>query len=30
VPVAETSTRPSAVEAREEYDRHVTARRRHL
>ncbi|WP_137989232.1 3D-(3,5/4)-trihydroxycyclohexane-1,2-dione acylhydrolase (decyclizing) [Streptomyces vilmorinianum] len=30
VPVAETSTRSSAVEAREEYDRHVTARRRHL
>ncbi|MFG2834634.1 3D-(3,5/4)-trihydroxycyclohexane-1,2-dione acylhydrolase (decyclizing) [Streptomyces zaomyceticus] len=30
VPVAEISTRPSAVEAREEYDRHVTARRRHL
>ncbi|MFD9244050.1 3D-(3,5/4)-trihydroxycyclohexane-1,2-dione acylhydrolase (decyclizing) [Streptomyces sp. NPDC059556] len=30
VPVAETSTRPSAVKAREEYDRHVTARRRHL
>ncbi|MFJ9433542.1 3D-(3,5/4)-trihydroxycyclohexane-1,2-dione acylhydrolase (decyclizing) [Streptomyces sp. NPDC101490] len=30
VPVAETSTRPSAIEAREEYDRHVTARRRHL
>ncbi|MEU8761997.1 3D-(3,5/4)-trihydroxycyclohexane-1,2-dione acylhydrolase (decyclizing) [Streptomyces sp. NPDC048659] len=30
VPVAETSTRPSAAEAREEYDRHVTARRRHL
>ncbi|MFJ6248142.1 MULTISPECIES: 3D-(3,5/4)-trihydroxycyclohexane-1,2-dione acylhydrolase (decyclizing) [unclassified Streptomyces] len=30
VPVAETSTRPSAVTAREEYDRHVTARRRHL
>ncbi|MFC8170532.1 3D-(3,5/4)-trihydroxycyclohexane-1,2-dione acylhydrolase (decyclizing) [Streptomyces sp. NPDC057325] len=30
VPVAETSTRPSAVRAREEYDRHVTARRRHL
>ncbi|WP_309050787.1 3D-(3,5/4)-trihydroxycyclohexane-1,2-dione acylhydrolase (decyclizing) [Streptomyces sp.] len=30
VPVAATSTRPSAVGAREEYDRHVTARRRHL
>ncbi|MER7946730.1 3D-(3,5/4)-trihydroxycyclohexane-1,2-dione acylhydrolase (decyclizing) [Streptomyces sp. NPDC096079] len=30
VPVAETSTRPSAAKAREEYDRHVTARRRHL
>ncbi|MFF2845675.1 3D-(3,5/4)-trihydroxycyclohexane-1,2-dione acylhydrolase (decyclizing) [Streptomyces sp. NPDC058001] len=30
VPVAETSTRPSAVKAREEYDRHVTARRRLL
>ncbi|MFF1506099.1 3D-(3,5/4)-trihydroxycyclohexane-1,2-dione acylhydrolase (decyclizing) [Streptomyces sp. NPDC058326] len=30
VPVAETSTRPSAVKAREGYDRHVTARRRHL
>ncbi|MEV7276039.1 3D-(3,5/4)-trihydroxycyclohexane-1,2-dione acylhydrolase (decyclizing) [Streptomyces sp. NPDC093111] len=30
VPVAETSTRPSAAWAREEYDRHVTARRRHL
>ncbi|MFF8604544.1 3D-(3,5/4)-trihydroxycyclohexane-1,2-dione acylhydrolase (decyclizing) [Streptomyces sp. NPDC015346] len=30
VPVAETSTRSSAVKAREEYDRHVTARRRHL
>ncbi|MBT2441164.1 3D-(3,5/4)-trihydroxycyclohexane-1,2-dione acylhydrolase (decyclizing) [Streptomyces sp. ISL-36] len=30
VPVAETSTRASAVKAREEYDRHVTARRRHL
>ncbi|MEW2389761.1 3D-(3,5/4)-trihydroxycyclohexane-1,2-dione acylhydrolase (decyclizing) [Streptomyces venezuelae] len=30
VPVAETATRVSAVEAREEYDRHVTARRRHL
>ncbi|GAA3395482.1 3D-(3,5/4)-trihydroxycyclohexane-1,2-dione acylhydrolase (decyclizing) [Streptomyces roseoviridis] len=30
VPVAETSTRSSAVRAREEYDRHVTARRRHL
>ncbi|MEU6841436.1 3D-(3,5/4)-trihydroxycyclohexane-1,2-dione acylhydrolase (decyclizing) [Streptomyces sp. NPDC046716] len=30
VPVAETSDRPSTVKAREEYDRHVTARRRHL
>ncbi|MEU6125899.1 3D-(3,5/4)-trihydroxycyclohexane-1,2-dione acylhydrolase (decyclizing) [Streptomyces sp. NPDC047123] len=30
VPVAETATRVSAVRAREEYDRHVTARRRHL
>ncbi|NDZ90148.1 3D-(3,5/4)-trihydroxycyclohexane-1,2-dione acylhydrolase (decyclizing), partial [Streptomyces sp. SID10115] len=30
VPVAETATRASAVKAREEYDRHVTARRRHL
>ncbi|MFF4171071.1 3D-(3,5/4)-trihydroxycyclohexane-1,2-dione acylhydrolase (decyclizing) [Streptomyces sp. NPDC001744] len=30
VPVAETSTRPSAVKAREEYDRHAAARRRHL
>jgi len=30
VPVAETSTRTSAVKAREEYARHVTARRRHL
>ncbi|WP_370412900.1 3D-(3,5/4)-trihydroxycyclohexane-1,2-dione acylhydrolase (decyclizing) [Streptomyces fradiae] len=30
VPVAAISTRPSAVKAREEYDRHVTARRRHL
>ncbi|MFI9149789.1 3D-(3,5/4)-trihydroxycyclohexane-1,2-dione acylhydrolase (decyclizing) [Streptomyces sp. NPDC053367] len=30
VPVAETATRPSAVEAREEYDRHVSTRRRHL
>ncbi|WP_369378841.1 3D-(3,5/4)-trihydroxycyclohexane-1,2-dione acylhydrolase (decyclizing) [Streptomyces sp. cg36] len=30
VPVAETATRPSAVEAREEYDRQVAARRRHL
>ncbi|MFE4590190.1 3D-(3,5/4)-trihydroxycyclohexane-1,2-dione acylhydrolase (decyclizing) [Streptomyces laurentii] len=30
VPVAATSTRPSAVKAREEYERHVTARRRHL
>lgn len=30
VPVAETATRPSAVEARGEYDRQVAARRRHL
>ncbi|GAA2983474.1 3D-(3,5/4)-trihydroxycyclohexane-1,2-dione acylhydrolase (decyclizing) [Streptomyces fulvorobeus] len=30
VPVAETATRPSAVKAREEYERHVAARRRHL
>ncbi|MFK4064749.1 3D-(3,5/4)-trihydroxycyclohexane-1,2-dione acylhydrolase (decyclizing) [Streptomyces sp. NPDC029674] len=30
VPVAETATRMSAVKAREEYDRHVAARRRHL
>ncbi|MER5882616.1 3D-(3,5/4)-trihydroxycyclohexane-1,2-dione acylhydrolase (decyclizing) [Streptomyces sp. NPDC001941] len=30
VPVAETATRPSAVRAREEYDRNVAARRRHL
>ncbi|MEU4496021.1 3D-(3,5/4)-trihydroxycyclohexane-1,2-dione acylhydrolase (decyclizing) [Streptomyces sp. NPDC023998] len=30
VPVAETATRPSAVKAREEYDRQVAARRRHL
>ncbi|MEV1020606.1 3D-(3,5/4)-trihydroxycyclohexane-1,2-dione acylhydrolase (decyclizing) [Streptomyces sp. NPDC050264] len=30
VPVAETADRPSAVKAREEYDRHVTTRRRHL
>ncbi|MGC0331872.1 3D-(3,5/4)-trihydroxycyclohexane-1,2-dione acylhydrolase (decyclizing) [Streptomyces sp. SAI-170] len=30
VPVAETATRPSAVKAREEYDRHVATRRRHL
>ncbi|GFH34016.1 3D-(3,5/4)-trihydroxycyclohexane-1,2-dione acylhydrolase (decyclizing) [Streptomyces pacificus] len=30
VPVAETATRPSAVEAREEYDRRAAARRRHL
>jgi 3D-(3,5/4)-trihydroxycyclohexane-1,2-dione acylhydrolase (decyclizing) len=30
VPVAETATRSSAVKAREEYDRHVAARRRHL
>ncbi|MFF7449064.1 MULTISPECIES: 3D-(3,5/4)-trihydroxycyclohexane-1,2-dione acylhydrolase (decyclizing) [unclassified Streptomyces] len=30
VPVAETATRQSAVKAREEYDRHVSTRRRHL
>jgi 3D-(3,5/4)-trihydroxycyclohexane-1,2-dione acylhydrolase (decyclizing) len=30
VPVAETATRPSAVEAREVYERHVATRRRHL
>jgi 3D-(3,5/4)-trihydroxycyclohexane-1,2-dione acylhydrolase (decyclizing) len=30
VPVAETATRPSALKAREEYDRHVATRRRHL
>ncbi|MFJ1597818.1 3D-(3,5/4)-trihydroxycyclohexane-1,2-dione acylhydrolase (decyclizing) [Streptomyces sp. NPDC088261] len=30
VPVAETATRAAAVEAREEYDRHTRARRRHL
>ncbi|MER7662410.1 MULTISPECIES: 3D-(3,5/4)-trihydroxycyclohexane-1,2-dione acylhydrolase (decyclizing) [unclassified Streptomyces] len=30
VPVAATATRPSAVKAREEYDRQVAARRRHL
>ncbi|GAB2906213.1 MULTISPECIES: 3D-(3,5/4)-trihydroxycyclohexane-1,2-dione acylhydrolase (decyclizing) [Streptomyces] len=30
VPVAETATRVSAVRAREEYDRHVSTRRRHL
>ncbi|MGW6456154.1 3D-(3,5/4)-trihydroxycyclohexane-1,2-dione acylhydrolase (decyclizing) [Streptomyces sp. NPDC055078] len=30
VPVAETATRPSAVRAREEYERHAAARRRHL
>jgi 3D-(3,5/4)-trihydroxycyclohexane-1,2-dione acylhydrolase (decyclizing) len=30
VPVAETATRPSAVKAREEYDRQAAARRRHL
>ncbi|MFC9845282.1 3D-(3,5/4)-trihydroxycyclohexane-1,2-dione acylhydrolase (decyclizing) [Streptomyces sp. NPDC060223] len=30
VPVAETATRSSAVKAREEYERHVAARRRHL
>ncbi|MFZ4277562.1 3D-(3,5/4)-trihydroxycyclohexane-1,2-dione acylhydrolase (decyclizing) [Streptomyces arboris] len=30
VPVAETASRPAAVEAREEYDRRVAARRHHL
>lgn len=30
VPVAETAARPAAVTAREEYDRHAAARRRHL
>ncbi|MET7856768.1 3D-(3,5/4)-trihydroxycyclohexane-1,2-dione acylhydrolase (decyclizing) [Streptomyces sp. NPDC005318] len=30
VPVAETACRPSAVKAREDYDRQVAARRRHL
>ncbi|WP_030587082.1 3D-(3,5/4)-trihydroxycyclohexane-1,2-dione acylhydrolase (decyclizing) [Streptomyces anulatus] len=30
VPVAETASRPAAVEAREEYDRQAAARRRHL
>lgn len=30
VPVAETATRPAAVRARDDYDRHVAARRRHL
>ncbi|MDF6042546.1 3D-(3,5/4)-trihydroxycyclohexane-1,2-dione acylhydrolase (decyclizing) [Streptomyces sp. JH14] len=30
VPVAETAARPSAVKAREDYDRQVAARRRHL
>lgn len=30
VPVAGTATRESAVRAREEYDRHIKARRRHL
>lgn len=30
VPVAETATRPPAVEARKEYDRQIAARRRHL
>ncbi|WP_328400440.1 3D-(3,5/4)-trihydroxycyclohexane-1,2-dione acylhydrolase (decyclizing) [Streptomyces sp. NBC_00390] len=30
VPVAETAARPSAVKAREEYDRQAVARRRHL
>lgn len=30
VPVAETANRPSAIKAREEYERQITARRRHL
>ncbi|MDT0377737.1 3D-(3,5/4)-trihydroxycyclohexane-1,2-dione acylhydrolase (decyclizing) [Streptomyces sp. DSM 42041] len=30
VPVAETASRPAAVEARREYDRHAAHRRRHL
>ncbi|MDO0927632.1 3D-(3,5/4)-trihydroxycyclohexane-1,2-dione acylhydrolase (decyclizing) [Streptomyces sp. TG1A-8] len=30
VPVAETATRPSAVKARELYERHVSTRRRHV
>ncbi|MGV9313661.1 3D-(3,5/4)-trihydroxycyclohexane-1,2-dione acylhydrolase (decyclizing) [Streptomyces sp. NPDC003691] len=30
VPVAETATRPSAIRAREEYERRIAARRRHL
>ncbi|MEU4897199.1 3D-(3,5/4)-trihydroxycyclohexane-1,2-dione acylhydrolase (decyclizing) [Streptomyces sp. NPDC044780] len=30
VPVAQTATRPAAVKAREDYDRHAAARRRHL
>ena len=30
VPVAATATRPPAIKAREEYDRHVATRRRHL
>ncbi|GGT40646.1 3D-(3,5/4)-trihydroxycyclohexane-1,2-dione acylhydrolase (decyclizing) [Streptomyces chromofuscus] len=30
VPVAETATRPSAIKARELYERHVSTRRRHL
>ncbi|MDQ0984532.1 3D-(3,5/4)-trihydroxycyclohexane-1,2-dione acylhydrolase (decyclizing) [Streptomyces sp. V2I9] len=30
VPVAETASRPAAVRARQEYDRQVAARRRHL
>jgi 3D-(3,5/4)-trihydroxycyclohexane-1,2-dione acylhydrolase (decyclizing) len=30
VPVAETATRPAAVQAREEYERQATERRRHL
>ncbi|MET8677629.1 3D-(3,5/4)-trihydroxycyclohexane-1,2-dione acylhydrolase (decyclizing) [Streptomyces sp. NPDC004647] len=30
VPVAQTATRPAAVKAREEYERHAAGRRRHL
>ncbi|MFG2191707.1 3D-(3,5/4)-trihydroxycyclohexane-1,2-dione acylhydrolase (decyclizing) [Streptomyces sp. NPDC048639] len=30
VPVAEAATRPAAVKAREEYERHIAGRRRHL
>ncbi|UGY91514.1 3D-(3,5/4)-trihydroxycyclohexane-1,2-dione acylhydrolase (decyclizing) [Streptomyces gobiensis] len=30
VPVAQTATRPAALKAREEYDRHVASRRRHI